>query len=105
MYRNMLLRAECTRLYSKNIRLTRFEFHQGLLEGMMTNSASGAEAIAAAERNADLLTARAASGDPSAIPSICRIASATHYSAGKFEISLIAPFNVHSLDLCLKFVY
>ncbi|KAG0627515.1 hypothetical protein M758_2G207400 [Ceratodon purpureus] len=57
-------------------------FSQGLLEGMMSNSASGAEAIAAAERNADLLTARAASGDPSAIPSICRISAATHYPAG-----------------------
>lgn len=71
----------------------------------MSNSASGAEAIAAAERNADLLTARAASGDPSAIPSICRISAATHYPAGKFGISLNALFNVHSLDLCLRFVF
>jgi hypothetical protein len=89
----------------KNMRLTCFEFHQGLLEGMMTSTTSGAEAIAAAERNADLLTARAASGDPSAIPSICRISAATQYSSGKFETSLIAPFNFHSLDLFLKFVY
>lgn len=50
----------------------------------MTNTASGAEAIAAAERSADLLTARAASGDPSAIPLICRISAATHYSSGIF---------------------
>lgn len=60
----------------------------------MTNTASGAEAIAAAERNADLLTARAASGDPSAIPSICRISTAAHYSSGIFETSLVAPFEL-----------
>lgn len=61
----------------------------------MTNTASGVEAIATAERNADLLTVRAASGDPSAIPSVCRISTATHYSSGNFETSLVAPFKFH----------
>lgn len=56
--------------------------HQGLIEGTMTVTASGAEAVGAAERSADLLTARAASGDPFAIPSLCRISGATHYSCG-----------------------
>lgn len=88
----MLIRVEDIPL-NKNTKLTCFEFHQGLLEGMMTNTAGGAEAIAAAERSADLLTARAASGDPSAIPSICRISAATHYSSGILETSLIAPFK------------
>lgn len=55
-------------------------FVPGLLEGMTSSTSSGAEAIAAAERNADLLTAKAASGDPSAIPSICRISAAMHSS-------------------------
>jgi len=66
---------------------------------MMTNTASGAEAIAVAERSADLLTARAASGDPSAIPSICRISAATHYSSGIFETALIAPFKFLRFDV------
>lgn len=79
----MLIRAEVIPL-NENSKLTCSEFHQGLLEGTMTNTASGAEAIAAAERSADLLTARAASGDPSAIPLICRISAATHYSSGIF---------------------
>ena len=89
----------------EDYKLTRVGFHQGLLEGMMTNTASGAEAIAAAEKNADLLTARAASGDPSAIPSICRISAGAHYSSGNFEISLVAPFNFYSFGLFLLSVY
>lgn len=74
-----------------NPKLTRFGYNQGLLEGMTSSTSSGAEAIAAAERNADLLTAKAASGDPSAIPSICRISAAMH-SSGTVKAPYSASF-------------
>lgn len=59
----------------------------------MTSSVSGVEAIAAAERTADLLIARAASGDPSAIPSVCRISGATQHSTGTFGTLVVAPLK------------
>lgn len=57
---------------------------QALLDALGTNGSTGPEAIAAAEKNAALLTARAGARDPSAIPSICRISAALQYPAGLF---------------------
>lgn len=59
---------------------------QALLESMGGNGSTGTEAIAAAEKNAAVLTARAGARDPSAIPSICRISAALQYPAGKLSI-------------------
>ncbi|GFY82912.1 hypothetical protein Acr_02g0011520 [Actinidia rufa] len=57
---------------------------QALLESMGANGSTGPEAVAVAEKNAALLTARAGARDPSAIPSICRISAALQYPAGQF---------------------
>ncbi|XP_057976963.1 AUGMIN subunit 5 [Malania oleifera] len=57
---------------------------QALLESMGASGSTGPEAVAAAEKNAALLTARAGARDPSAIPSICRVSAAFHYPAGEF---------------------
>lgn len=51
---------------------------------MGANGSTGPEAVAAAEKNAALLTARAGARDPSAIPSICRISAALQYPAGEY---------------------
>ena len=51
---------------------------------MGANGSTGPEAVAAAEKNAALLTARAGARDPSAIPSICRVSAAFQYPAGEF---------------------
>uniref|UniRef100_A0A3N7G4M4 Uncharacterized protein n=1 Tax=Populus trichocarpa TaxID=3694 RepID=A0A3N7G4M4_POPTR len=56
---------------------------QALLESMGSNGSTGPEAVAAAEKNAALLTARAGARDPSAIPSICRVSAALQYPAGQ----------------------
>lgn len=58
--------------------------YQALLEAMGATGSTGPEAVAAAEKNASLLTARAGARDPSAIPSICRISAALQYPAGQF---------------------
>ncbi|KAK4359107.1 hypothetical protein RND71_021336 [Anisodus tanguticus] len=55
---------------------------QALLESMGVSGSTGPEAVAAAEKNAAMLTARAGAKDPSAIPSICRISAALQYPAG-----------------------
>ncbi|XP_021736959.1 AUGMIN subunit 5-like [Chenopodium quinoa] len=55
---------------------------QALLDSMGSSGSTGPEALAAAEKNAALLTARAGARDPSAIPSICRISAALHYPSG-----------------------
>ncbi|XP_006363257.1 AUGMIN subunit 5 [Solanum tuberosum] len=54
---------------------------QALLESMGVSGSTGPEAVAAAEKNAAILTARAGARDPSAIPSICRISAALQYPA------------------------
>ncbi|XP_024384467.1 AUGMIN subunit 5 isoform X1 [Physcomitrium patens] len=55
---------------------------QALLDtrGVATNA--GTEAVVAAERHADMLTVRAGAGDPSAVPTICRISAALKYTPG-----------------------
>lgn len=50
---------------------------------MGANGLTGPEAVAYAEKNAVLLTARSGARDPSAIPSICRISAALQYPAGE----------------------
>lgn len=55
---------------------------QALLDSIGSSGATGPEALAAAERHAELSTARAGAGDPSAIPSICRINATTRHIGG-----------------------
>uniref|UniRef100_A0A0E0B2H2 AUGMIN subunit 5 n=1 Tax=Oryza glumipatula TaxID=40148 RepID=A0A0E0B2H2_9ORYZ len=88
---------------------------QALLEALGSNGATGSEAVAAAEKHAALLTARAGARDPSAVPSICRISTALQYNSGKFTavvIVVISPGTegtdsglasvLNSLEFCLK---
>lgn len=78
-------------------------FYQALLEAMGSTGSTGPEAIAAAEKNAALLTARAGARDPSAIPSICRVSAALQYPAGSLEGSDAGLASVlESLEFCLK---
>lgn len=51
---------------------------------MGANGSTGPEAVAAAEKNAALLTAKAGARDLSVIPSICRISAALQYHSGEF---------------------
>lgn len=59
---------------------------QALLEAMGASGSSGQEAVANAEINAAILTARAGARDPSAVPSICRVSAALQYPAGEYII-------------------
>lgn len=56
---------------------------QALLESMGVNVSLGPDTIAAAEKSSAILTAKAGSRDPSAIPSICRVSAALQYPAGR----------------------
>lgn len=60
---------------------------QALLEAIGTSGLPGQEAVANAELNAAILTARAGARDPSAIPSICRVSAALQYPSGAYIIS------------------
>ncbi|KAI8020126.1 AUGMIN subunit 5 [Camellia lanceoleosa] len=75
---------------------------QALLESMGANGSSGPEAVAAAEKNAVLLTARAGARDPSSIPSICRISAALQYPAGLEGSDAGLASVLESLEFCLK---
>lgn len=55
---------------------------------MGANASTGPEAVATAEKNAAILTAKAGARDPSAIPSICRISAALQYPAGELPIRI-----------------
>ncbi|XP_028095625.1 AUGMIN subunit 5-like isoform X1 [Camellia sinensis] len=77
-------------------------FNQALLESMGANRSSGPEAVAAAEKNAVLLTARAGARDPSSIPSICRISAAFQYPAGLESSDAGLASVLESLEFCLK---
>ena len=55
------------------------------MEAVGSNGVTGSEALAAAEKHAALLTARAGARDPSAVPSICRISAALQYNFGMFS--------------------
>jgi hypothetical protein len=79
------------------------EFYQALLESMGSNGSTGPEAVAAAEKNAALLTARAGARDPSAIPSICRVSAALQYPAGKFLLVCRNFEACHSISFWIAF--
>lgn len=61
---------------------------------MGANGSTGPEAVAAAEKNAAILTAKAGARDPSATPSICRVSAALQYPGG--ESSFICD-NIRSM--------
>lgn len=55
---------------------------------MGAHGSTGPEAVAAAEKNAAILTAKAGARDPSAIPSICRVSAALQYPGGESSFRL-----------------
>ncbi|CAK7335309.1 unnamed protein product [Dovyalis caffra] len=75
---------------------------QALLESLGSNGSTGPEVVAAAEKNAALLTARAGARDPSAIPSICRVSAALQYPAGLEGSDAGLASVLESLEFCLK---
>jgi len=78
---------------------------QALLEAVGSSGVTGAEALAAAEKHAALLTARAGARDPSAVPSICRISAALQYnsvSPGTEGTDSGLASVLNSLEFCLK---
>ncbi|PON42931.1 HAUS augmin-like complex subunit [Parasponia andersonii] len=75
---------------------------QALLESMGANGSTGPEAVATAEKNAAILTAKAGARDPSAIPSICRISAALQYPAGLEGSDAGLASVLESLEFCLK---
>ncbi|KAK9052486.1 hypothetical protein SSX86_029115 [Deinandra increscens subsp. villosa] len=75
---------------------------QALLESMGPTGSTGLDAVAAAEKSAALLTARAGARDPSAIPSICRISSALQYPAGLEGSDAGLASVLESMEFCLK---
>ncbi|CAH9139206.1 unnamed protein product [Cuscuta epithymum] len=72
---------------------------QALLECFGNNGATGPEAVVSAEKSASLLTAKAGSKDPSAIPSICRISAALQSTAGS-DVALSSVLE--SMEFCIK---
>lgn len=70
---------------------------------MGVSGSTGPEAVAAAEKNAAILTARAGARDPSVIPSICRISAALQYPAGEFSSSFQCVTVLLNLVLGSKF--
>ncbi|XP_068643649.1 AUGMIN subunit 5-like [Aristolochia californica] len=75
---------------------------QALVESMGVSGSTGSEAVAAAEKNAALLTARAGARDPSAIPSICRVSAALQYHSGLEGSDAALASVLGSLEFCLK---
>ncbi|XP_047310364.1 AUGMIN subunit 5-like [Impatiens glandulifera] len=75
---------------------------QALLDSMGISGSTGPETVAAAEKNAVLLTARAGARDPSAIPSICRISAALQYPAGLEGSDAGLASVLESMEFCLK---
>lgn len=75
---------------------------QALLESMGVNGSTGPEAVAVAEKNAVVLTARAGARDPSAIPSICRVSAALQYPAGLEGSDAGLASILESMEFCLK---
>jgi hypothetical protein len=71
-----------------------------------SSGVTGSEALAAAEKHAALLTARAGARDPSALPSICRISAALQYNSGMFnatgDITCFWFRNAYTGLLCHK---
>ncbi|KAG2715418.1 hypothetical protein I3843_03G077600 [Carya illinoinensis] len=76
--------------------------NMALLESMGANGSTGPEAVAAAEKNAAILTAKAGARDLSAIPSICRVSAALQYPAGLEGSDASLASVLESLEFCLK---
>lgn len=64
------------------------------MEAVGSNGATGSEALASAEKQAAMLTARAGARDPSAIPSICRISTALQYNSGTAALGVLSLFSL-----------
>lgn len=75
---------------------------QALLESMGASGSTGPEAVAVAEKNAVVLTARAGARDPSAIPSICRVSAALQYPSGLEGSDAGLASILESMEFCLK---
>ncbi|KAL8124716.1 AUGMIN subunit 5 [Apium graveolens] len=75
---------------------------QALLESMGVSGSTGPEAVAVAEKNAVVLTARAGARDPCAIPSICRVSAALQYPAGLEGSDAGLASILESMEFCLK---
>ncbi|KAE8649325.1 AUGMIN subunit 5 [Cucumis sativus] len=75
---------------------------QALLESMGVNVTLGPDAVAAVEKNAAILTAKAGARDPSAIPSICRVSAALQYPTGLEGSDASLASVLESLEFCLK---
>ncbi|KAJ3677458.1 hypothetical protein LUZ60_003182 [Juncus effusus] len=76
---------------------------QALLEALGGNGVTGAEAISAAEKTASVITAKAGSRDPTAIPSISRISSSLRHNSSMEGSSDSALKSVlEALEFCLK---
>nr|CAB3456978.1 unnamed protein product [Digitaria exilis] len=76
--------------------------NMALLEAVGSSGVTGSEALAAAEKHAALLTARAGARDPSAVPSICRISAALQYNSGTEVTDSGLASVLNSLEFCLK---
>ncbi|GAB2216545.1 hypothetical protein Droror1_Dr00024320 [Drosera rotundifolia] len=75
---------------------------QALMESMGLSGPPGSDAVAAAEKNASLLTARAGARDPSAIPSICRVSAALQHPHGSESPETSLASALEALGFCLK---
>ncbi|XP_031489847.1 AUGMIN subunit 5 [Nymphaea colorata] len=75
---------------------------QALLESMGAAGSAGPEVLAAAEKNAAMLTARAGARDQSAIPSVCRVSAALQYHSGLEGSDSGLASVLESLEFCLK---
>ena len=71
---------------------------------MGASGSSGQEAVANAEINAAVLTARAGARDPSAIPSICRVSAALQYPAGEYIIvsDWLCEMSLINMEKCMR---
>ncbi|XP_024396569.1 AUGMIN subunit 5 isoform X2 [Physcomitrium patens] len=66
---------------------------QALLDARGAASNAGTQAIVAAERHADMLTAEAGIGDPSAVPTTCRISAALKHKSETADPGLASVLN------------
>ena len=72
---------------------------QAILDARGANT-NGTEAVAVGERQVDMLTLRAGSGDPSAVRTICRTSAALKYPPGM----KISTLNCMKNDLSCRYL-
>ncbi|KAJ7530109.1 hypothetical protein O6H91_15G079600 [Diphasiastrum complanatum] len=75
---------------------------QALLEAIGASASAGPDAIAAAEKHADAIVARAGAGDPSAIPTIFRTMTTWQFSPGYEGSNAGMAAVVESMKFCLR---